>query len=311
MTRVKALLLAANPIKKNKLALDEEIRAITTKLRAAEYRDCVELISAQAVRPDDLSQLLLQHKPHIVHFSGHGNEAGDIILADDRGKPKPLNPRALTTLIGILKDNIRVVILNACYSEGLAEALTQVVDCAVGMSTAVHDNSAIVFAAAFYRAIGFGRSVQTAFDLGVQAVLAEGLPGEDTPQLKTKHGIRAADVFLGGASSNEEKQESWPFRQVPAPLRDRCRALFEICDEFRSPDALRSFFHTGELGGFEHCIGRGVTLELDQVISCLLRSGHERPALLDLVEQLAVRYKNDYRGQLCVTLTEDLAKWMA
>ena len=43
------------------------------KIRSAEYRDTLELVSAWAVRPDDLQQLLLQHQPHVVHFSGHGS----------------------------------------------------------------------------------------------------------------------------------------------------------------------------------------------------------------------------------------------
>jgi hypothetical protein len=62
--------------------LDEEIRAVTAQLRSAEYRDALELVSGWAVRPEDLQQLLLQHKPQIVHFSGHGNQiaASDPIL---------------------------------------------------------------------------------------------------------------------------------------------------------------------------------------------------------------------------------------
>ena len=72
MTKVKVLFLASNPLEQTRLALDEEIRAITAQIRSADHRDALELVSGWAVRPDDLQQLLLQHKPHIVHFSGHG-----------------------------------------------------------------------------------------------------------------------------------------------------------------------------------------------------------------------------------------------
>jgi hypothetical protein len=54
------------------LALDEECREITAKIRSTDHRDAIELIAAWAVRPSDLQQLLLQHRPQVVHFSGHG-----------------------------------------------------------------------------------------------------------------------------------------------------------------------------------------------------------------------------------------------
>ena len=69
MAKVKILFLAANPLEQSRLALDEEIRAITAQIRSADHRDALELVSGWAVRPDDLQQLLLQHKPQVVHFS--------------------------------------------------------------------------------------------------------------------------------------------------------------------------------------------------------------------------------------------------
>jgi hypothetical protein len=48
------LFLSANPAGTPPLKLDEEIRQITAKVRAAEYRDSLELVSRWAVRPDDL-----------------------------------------------------------------------------------------------------------------------------------------------------------------------------------------------------------------------------------------------------------------
>src|SRR5207237_123739 len=147
-----------------------EIRAITAKIRASEDRDKLELVSAWAVRPDDLQQLLLQHRPHVVHFSGHGSTAEQVILKDQNGQPKPVSKPALVGLFRVLRDNVRVVVLNACHSGPQAEAIAEVIDCAIGMNTEIGDQAAIIFAAAFYQALGFGRDVQTAFDLGVNAL---------------------------------------------------------------------------------------------------------------------------------------------
>jgi len=196
MNKIKTLFLAANPKDTDRLALDEEIREITSKIRAADYHDSIDLISAWAVRPDDLLQLLNQHKPQIVQFSGHGSEYGEIILTDNMGEIKPVSSRALKVLFTTLKDNIRVVVLNACYSKEQAESITQVIDCSIGMSDSIGDKAAITFAASFYRAIGFGRSIQDAFDQGIAALLLEGIPEENTPVLLARDGVNPSEIIL-------------------------------------------------------------------------------------------------------------------
>ncbi len=194
--KVVSVFLTANPVATSRLRLDEEIRAITEKIRLSEHRDAVELISMWATRPDDLLQALNQYHPHIVHFSGHGSPTGEIILVDNVGNHKPVTTRALKALFASLKDNIRIVVLNACYSELQAQAITEVVDCAIGMNAAIGDSAAIVFAASFYGAIGFGRSVQEAFEQGKAALLLEGIDEDKTPELIAKKGIDPSQIFL-------------------------------------------------------------------------------------------------------------------
>ena len=79
---LKVLFLAANPTDTARLALDREFKAIRAKIRAAQYRDQIELLSEWAVGHDELSALLMRHRPHVVHFSGHGDESGDLVLDD-------------------------------------------------------------------------------------------------------------------------------------------------------------------------------------------------------------------------------------
>jgi hypothetical protein len=90
------------------------------------------------------------------------------------------------------------VVLNACYSKPQAEGIVEVIDCAVGMSKTIGDEAAIVFAGSFYRALGFGLSVQDAFEQGRTALLLEGIPEDRTPELLVKQGVDAADVYLVG-----------------------------------------------------------------------------------------------------------------
>ena len=191
-----ALLFAANPKGTARLALDEEVREIETKIRAAEHRDTLKLISKWAVRPDDLLQALNQYNARIVHFSGHGSPSDEIILTNDQGEAKPVSKAALSSLFKTLRGDVRLVILNACFSQTQAEAIAEHIDCTIGMSKAIGDKAAIKFAASVYRAIGFGKSVQDAFDQGITAILLEGIPEENTPQLLCRKGVDPKSVQL-------------------------------------------------------------------------------------------------------------------
>ena len=197
MDQIKILFIAANPISTTRLQLDEEIRAVTEKIRASKHRDVLRLESIWAARPDDLLQSLNEHQPQIVHFSGHGSRVGEIQLVDNTsGEPKAVSTKALKALFTTLKDNIQVVLLNACYSRVQAEAIAEVIDCVIGMNDAIGYSVAIIFAASFYRAIGFGRSFQEAFDQGKTALLLEGNFEENTPELLLKTGVDPSKRFL-------------------------------------------------------------------------------------------------------------------
>jgi hypothetical protein len=197
---VKILFLSANPTSTSRLGLDEEIRAITEKIRASAHRDLVEVVSYWAVRPDDLLQALNEHEPHVIHFSGHGSNADEIILNDAQGSAKPVSKKALVNLFKTFKGNIQVVLLNACYSQPQAEGIIEHVPCAIGMSNSIGDRAAISFAASFYRAIGFGRTVREAFDQGIAALMLEGIDEENIPTLMTRRDSDAARILLVGAT---------------------------------------------------------------------------------------------------------------
>jgi CHASE2 domain-containing sensor protein len=196
MQKIKILFLSANPVSTTPLRLDEEVREITKMIRASEYRDSLELITQWAVRPDDLLQFLNQHKPHIVHFSGHGSTAEEILLLDDADRPARVSKKALLSLFGVLKGNVRVVLLNACYSRPQAEEITKHVDCAIGMNRAIGDEAAIKFAASFYRALGFGNSIRNAFDQGQASLLLHGIAEDQTPELLAREGVRPSEIVL-------------------------------------------------------------------------------------------------------------------
>jgi hypothetical protein len=197
--RTKILFLAANPTTTTPLQLAREVRSIEERIGADEPREALELSVCWAVRPGDLQRALLKEKPHVLHFSGHGSPRAQLILEDDTGKAARVDQDAFVELIGILGGGLRLVVLNACDTEPIAEALVRHVDFAIGMHEPIGDEAAIAFSSSFYQALGFGRSVDTAFRLGCNELRLKSIPEEQTPRLKVRAGLDATQVAVVGA----------------------------------------------------------------------------------------------------------------
>jgi hypothetical protein len=196
MKKLQILFLAANPEHSTHLRLAEEARTIQEKIRATAHRNTIDLVSSWGVRPDDWLQELNERHPQIVHFSGHGSSQGEIMCQGPREKTVPISALALKELFHACKGDTRLVILNACYSELQARAIVEEVDCVIGMNNQIYDSVAITFIASFYRALGFGHSVQKAFEQGKVAIGLNNLPEKEVPVLLTRPGVDPANVYL-------------------------------------------------------------------------------------------------------------------
>jgi uncharacterized protein YjbI with pentapeptide repeats len=182
----KILILTANPKNTDKLRLDQEVREIQNGLDRAKQRDRFEIISRWATRPDDLRRALLDHNPNIVHFSGHGGGEHGLALENDTGKLQLVSTASLTRLFSVFRDTIECVLLNACYSEAQASAISQHIPYVIGMNEAIGDRAAIEFSVGFYDAIGAGRSIEEAFEMGCASIELESISESLTPVMKRK-----------------------------------------------------------------------------------------------------------------------------
>jgi tetratricopeptide (TPR) repeat protein len=207
MNPIKVLFLASNPKQTGRLSLDVEIREIKNKIQASQNRDYLEFEQAWAVRFDELIQNLNEYKPHIVHFSGHGSNTGEIILLDKSDQVQAVNLEAIKELFStVTQDNIKVVLWNACYSKIIAEAIAEYIDCVIGMNTAINDEAAIDFAATFYGAIASGRSVQQAFKQAKAALMASQISEANIPELIHREQINPEEIIL--VSDKEDNNNS-------------------------------------------------------------------------------------------------------
>jgi uncharacterized protein YjbI with pentapeptide repeats len=180
------LILAANPKNTSNLRLDEEVREIDAGLQRAKKRELFDLKQRWAVRVQDIHQALLDFKPQIVHFSGHGDGSDGLVLEDDTGMLKLIDNYALAQLFQLFSNSIECVVLNACYSEVQAEAIVKYIPYVIGMNKQIGDKAAIKFATGFYSALGAGESVDFAYKLGCNVIQLDGIAEHLTPVIKKK-----------------------------------------------------------------------------------------------------------------------------
>ncbi|MDY6784355.1 MAG: alpha/beta hydrolase [Cyanobacteriota bacterium] len=180
------LVLAANPINTPKLKIEQEAASIRERLQEGEVGKNYVVKVENVARAEDLSKYLLQYDPVILHFSGHGNSNGDIIFNNARGQPQPVSPEALAKLLAVTRGRLECTIFNACFSLEKADALVERVSCIVGMNRDIDDESAVRFAAGFYRGLGFGRGYYQAFELGHNEIQLLNLPGYQIPHFVTR-----------------------------------------------------------------------------------------------------------------------------
>jgi CHAT domain len=147
------LILASSPTNTARLRLDKEAREIDEGLRRAQKREQFTLQQKWAVRPDDLRRALLDFNPQIVHFCGHGAEDEGLVLENDNGQAQCVPTFALANLFELfVTQGVECVVMNACYSQVQAKAISQHINYVVGMSNLIGDNAAVKFAVGFYDA---------------------------------------------------------------------------------------------------------------------------------------------------------------
>jgi hypothetical protein len=160
---IRILILSANPLPTGRILVDVEEREISERLREGTYRDKFELHKHTATQPIDIQRLLLLHRPHIVHFCGHGHKTEKIILNGAPGKARTVDKQGLAHVFSLYNHHVRLVVLNACFTNTLARSITKAVDYAVGTGKGIGDKAGVAFAGALYRALGFGSSIKEAF----------------------------------------------------------------------------------------------------------------------------------------------------
>jgi hypothetical protein len=181
------LFLSANPKGTPQLRLDQEQREITDAWERSTHRDEFDFKPKTALRTSDLRRGLLDTKPEIVHFCGHGAGQNGIAVEDADGRTHLISSSALANLFQHF-GHVKCVVLNACLSEAQADEMSKHVECVIGMSKSIGDKAALEFAKGFYDALFAGADFERCYAMGVSAIQLENIPEDATAVLKKKPG---------------------------------------------------------------------------------------------------------------------------
>lgn len=200
MSKVKVLFFTADPRLGRSggepLELAEDLRQIKHHVRQARYGHRLVFEPHGAARADDLIDALENTDARVVHFSGHGGNAGLVLVARGGQHPHPVHAAALRQIFHTYQGPVRLAVLSACSSREEAQAIADAVGCAIGTSSRISDTAAITFNGRFYRAVANGHSVQRAFDEACMALQVHNVPDPEHPVLVSRKGIDPAALVL-------------------------------------------------------------------------------------------------------------------
>ena len=157
-----------------RVRIDAEYRNVREKVQLiSSPKIKVEFRLETAVRSNDLLTRLLEADADIFHFSGHASTSG-IVLEDATGGSKLVDAGAVVGFFKQMSGTIKCVVLNACFTNTFANAISAHIEVVIGCDASVDDDAAIHFSQGFYQSIASGRSYQQSFELAIASMNANG-----------------------------------------------------------------------------------------------------------------------------------------
>ena len=175
------LLVASNPAKTKELKLlNDELSYIQEHCKS---------FDTDILRQPNSSELLdkfpsnPKNSKHynIVHFTGHGNQAGVYLYNLQKTSPELLGVGLLKGLFVELPDNRKpdVILLNSCYSDDLiVEDILNLIPHIIATKSDIPENIALSFTTRFYKVLSTGNSIRDSFNEARRNAIMQGASEE-------------------------------------------------------------------------------------------------------------------------------------
>jgi hypothetical protein len=332
MKKIKILFLAANPAETERLRIDAEWKEIGRRFRGSKEGRKFDIQMAPAVEASELNELLVHHQPQIVHFSGHGTPSDGIILENKSGGKQSVPAAAFAEAFS-MRSGIRCLVLNACFTDAQAKAISTSIDFVIGMSGSIGDAAAIAFAADFYLGLASAQPVLKAFKMGRVNIGLQGLKDERCPRLWVRKGVNAKAAVLTGAprlsqsgiSTNSGKAKNSTGISTPSAsdlkeFEALCRKSFEYCLERKRHPKLDSntcmYFYGLNFNPQSPklrpvAVVQAIGTELDHLDRVIFRGEIHNPGKQPGVEQIADEIVDMFRYVFILAIVHGIEEWDA
>lgn len=165
---MRVLYVASRSLTMESLELEREITALQRRVDQAGRGGQVHFTFLPDLCLEDFALELARQRPDVLHISVHGETAG-LSFATQEGDPVDLSGDGLLALLP--HDHLpKVVLLNACNSQSIAERLSSAPLVAIGTTQPITNRAAIASAAVLYDRLLYGASIAAAYG-AMQAVV--------------------------------------------------------------------------------------------------------------------------------------------
>jgi len=192
--KIQILLIGANHSQSKIIRITDEIQRLIDGFNTVKYRDSISFMSLPAVKRSDLSKYISYYKPEIVLFSGHGEDGEGPLFTDDTTFFIPKKQIDTINTLKNYSDFIKIIIFNICESKSIATEVSKFIDCVIGTTISVNDNSAIDFSESFFKSFGNGDTIRISYANAIQQYTTLG-GNENHYILENKHDITITNLL--------------------------------------------------------------------------------------------------------------------
>jgi AAA-like domain/CHAT domain len=226
---LRVLVMIASPKEYPPLDVEREWNKLRGAVRDLEARGLLVLERLEQPTLTALNERLRTGPYHVFHFVGHGDfdprtQDGVLIMEEEDQSARRVSGESLSVLLRDYRRTLRLAILNACEGgraarddsfAGTAQRLIQQgIPAVIAMQFAIVDQTAIVFAQQFYKAIADGFPVDAAVTEARKVISFEVQgPEWGTPVLY----MRAPDGHIFDVELLDKSNQLPPAPPVPDP----------------------------------------------------------------------------------------------
>ena len=156
---------------------------------------------------DNRIKEIAAHHPDVLHFAGHGDNEGRLLLHSGMCGTEFISPKDLFANLSTCCAFVQIVVIAACHSYNQAKEVARYVDVVIGMDGEIAVDAMESFCEVFYIALIGGSSVYEAYKMGIAQLRMGKAQYADMPKLVIRDGVRAKNLLLMSSSSKTKKED--------------------------------------------------------------------------------------------------------